>query len=235
MDAVLAGIAYTGKEDFQIFVRKRTDRGTERLGAGGDDVADYQQLIDVKRELKAEEEHLANLEAMQMAIGEPSRGWGWSPEDAAKDFANVEDWDRIDTNRRVWLLEQSPAFAQKRDEELMKQLQIIKDEEDGLPLEDAQAQAATVPPALAGTLGLGGAPPDGAQPMPAPSPAPVPTGAVPIPAPAPAPAPMPAPAPAAAAPKTPRPRNPRAGQKSTLPYTKTPRPKTPKAKTSGSS
>lgn len=114
----------------KVWLRRRTDEGSEPLGLGWADVKDMLPLLAAKRDRKLPPDWLANLQAFKEAVEGPLQA---PPEWAAREFLGIEDWrTAIFIPRLAYDMELQPPLLNKTQNEVFARLQVALDEQEGL-------------------------------------------------------------------------------------------------------
>lgn len=127
----------------KVYIRRRSDKGSESIGLGWEEVRDFTQLLSAARERTMQIDNLANLQAAKEAVEGPlqlPRNW------AAREFVNIENYEELYEQRMAEDLVRRPPIVNRTEAEIMSKLQIVIDRQEAIaPTEMDQN---TLPPGM---------------------------------------------------------------------------------------
>ena len=144
----LGALAKITGRDEKVYVRRRTDKGTEAIGLSWEDVKDYGPLVRAKREANLTTDQLAKLDAVQKAV---DLGFPWRF--SVQEIGGYENPEELRSERLAEDMENAPPLLQRTQDEILRRMDIIIDEEQAVSAEEAAAMG-PLPPGLAEMLGL---------------------------------------------------------------------------------
>ena len=144
----LGALAKITGRDEKVYLRRRTDKGTEAIGLSWEDVKDYGPLLRAKREANLTIDMLAKLDAVQKAV---ELGFPWRF--AVQEIGGYENPEELRDERLAENMENAPPLLQRTQQEILRRMDIIIDEEQAVSAEEA-ASMGPLPPGLAKMLGL---------------------------------------------------------------------------------
>ncbi|MCI0409731.1 MAG: hypothetical protein L0191_14415, partial [Acidobacteria bacterium] len=172
------------KKELKVYVRESTEEGVKPIGVSWEQVRDLLPLIRAKREENFPEDIHSLIDAAIKAHKELGLPWakviekilGWENPEELKELRAIED------------LVASPVVLEKTEQDLFREMELILNEEEGMPLEEALGPSSPpLPPGLVEALG-GGVPDTGGIPLEAFQQS-APAGPIPFRSPAPGPGP----------------------------------------------
>ena len=151
----------TGKDDVPVYVRERTEKGSEPISAKWSNVKTYIPLLAVDRKVVLDIDRQYQADAMGKWLSPPigmNRKWVFT------NIGNIENPVEQDDQKWQEDMERSDAIR-KRDEELfMRKVTDERDAKEGITVQelmDMQARGEPVPPELLAAFGVNGETPQG--------------------------------------------------------------------------